>query len=302
MDRAARISGSRHNDSLLGRLVDTLRYFRRNKSLGIGLGIFLLLFVLWLVGSYITEPSQARPFSSDAPVLPPSSKYWLGSDINGREILAVIVEGFPATLLVGITAGFVGIFVGTILAFAAAYYGGVLDSVVRGVVDVFQTVPGLLVLIVIAISLPNTITVWQMAVVISALSWLTPARTIRSQVLVLKERPFVEMAKLSGMSGPAIIVREMMPNLMPFIFASFVLAVSSAILFAVGIEVLGLGPFDQNTIGVTIYRASQFNALNQGWWWWFGPPVLLIVIMFIGLFLISVGLDEWANPRLRRRV
>ncbi len=284
------------------RLILLNRYLRRNKTLGFGLGILIALVILWIIGSIITDSRQAQPFSATAPSLPPSSEYWLGSDLQGREMLAVMVEGFPLTLAVGLVGGIVGTVLGTMFAFASGYYAGVTDNILRGIVDTLQTVPALLVVIIVAVTLPGTISVWQMAFVISALAWLTPARTIRSQVLVLKEKPFVEMARLSGMNGPSIIIQEMIPNMMPFIFASFVLAVGTAILVSVGVEALGLGPFEANTIGMTIYRATQAQALQNSWWWWIVPPVALIVVLFVALFLIALGLDEWSNPRLRRRV
>lgn len=94
----------------------------------------------------------------------------------------------------------------------------------------------------------------------------------------------------------------MMPNLMPYIVSTFVLAVSGAVLASIGLEALGLGPFEANTLGMTIYWTIWYGALLNGWWWWWVPPILIIVALFVGLFLISQGLDEWANPRLRRRV
>jgi peptide/nickel transport system permease protein len=97
-----------------------------------------------------------------------------------------------------------------------------------------------------------------------------------------------------------IITREIMPNLLPYLAASFVGAVASAILASIGLEALGLGPQNEPTIGMTIYWAIYFNALLRGLWWWWIPPIVLVVILFIGLYLMSAGLDEIANPRLRK--
>jgi peptide/nickel transport system permease protein len=159
-----------------------------------------------------------------------------------------------------------------------------------------------MVLIIIAISIRGGLTVDQMALVVASLAWLNPTRTIRSQVLTLRERGYVEIARLSGMSGPEIIVKELMPNLLPYLAATLVNAVSSAILASIGLEVLGLGPVDSPTLGMTLYWVNYNAALINGWWWWWLAPVVIIIMVFLGLFFLTTGLDEWANPRLRRAV
>jgi len=116
----------------------------------------------------------------------------------------------------------------------------------------------------------------------------------------MREREFVPMAKLSGMNSLEIIVRELMPNLLPYLAASFVGAVGSAILASIGLEALGLGPQNEPTLGMTIYWALYYTSLLRGLWWWWAPPIIIIVLTFMGLFLIAAGLDEIANPRLRR--
>jgi peptide/nickel transport system permease protein len=110
----------------------------------------------------------------------------------------------------------------------------------------------------------------------------------------------VQVAKLSGTSGPGVIVKELLPNLMPYILATFVGSTAAAILASVGLEVLGLGPFDSPTLGMTIYWVQFNSALLHGMWWWFLPPIVIIIMMFVGLFATSAGLDEIANPRTRR--
>jgi peptide/nickel transport system permease protein len=105
---------------------------------------------------------------------------------------------------------------------------------------------------------------------------------------------------MSGMSGPAIIVLELMPNLLPYLAATLVNAVSGAILASIGLEVLGLGPIDAPTLGMTLYWVNFNAAMINGWWWWWLAPTTIIVLVFLGLFFVTVGLDEYANPRLRR--
>ncbi len=122
---------------------------------------------------------------------------------------------------------------------------------------------------------------------------------IRSQTLSLRERLFVEVAKLSGQNDFEIIFFQILPNLMAYLAATFVGAVSTGILAAVGLEVLGLGPQNVPTIGRVLYYAFTYSAMFRGMWWWWAPPIVTLAIIFTGLFLMSISLDKYANPRLQ---
>lgn len=276
-------------------------YLRRNASLVLGLVLLGLLTAFMVAGACLVDTSNAQALSVPA-LQPPSWDYPFGTDRQGRDLLAVMVAGTPLTLRIGFIAGFFGVGVGAALAFIAAYYRGWVDSLIRGIADIGLTVPGLLVLIIIAVSLKGTLTVNQMAFIVASLAWLNPTRTIRSQVLTLRERGFVEIARLNGMSGPEIIFYELMPNLLPYLAATLVASVSSAILASVGLEVLGLGPVEAPTLGMTLYWVNFNAAIINGWWWWWLAPLVVILVVFLGLFFLTVGLDEIANPRLRRSV
>jgi peptide/nickel transport system permease protein len=276
-----------------------LRYFRRNPSLVLGIALLAAIVLFIVIGRLFVDVEDARPLS--APVLrPPSQAYPFGTDRQGRDLLAVMVAGTPLTLRIGFIAGFIGVGLGAALAFVAAYYRGFIDTVIRGIADIGLTVPGLLVLIIIAVSIKGTLTVNQMAIVVASLAWLYPTRTIRSQVLSMRERGYVEVAQLSGMSGPGIIFVELLPNLLPYLAATLVNTVSAAILASIGLEVLGLGPIDAPTLGMTLYWVNFNAAMINGWWWWWLAPTVIILTVFLGLFFLTVGLDEIANPRLRR--
>jgi peptide/nickel transport system permease protein len=276
-----------------------LRYLKRNPSLTIGIGLLLVLAVFLLVGMLLIDPEDARPLSAPA-LRPPSWEYPFGTDRQGRDLFAAMVVGTPLTLRIGFIAGILGVAIGTILAFVAGFYRGIVDTLVRGIADIGLTVPGLLILIIIAVSVRGGLTVNQMALIVASLAWLNPTRTIRSQVLTLRERGYVEVARLSGMNGPEIIFFEMIPNLLPYLGATLVNAVSAAILASIGLEVLGLGPLEAPTLGMTLYWVNFNAAIINGWWWWWTAPIAIILLVFLGLFFMTVGLDEIANPRLRR--
>ena len=292
----------RRPDSAAKTTVDNVvRYARRNPSLIIGLGFLFALLLFVVIGHLTVDVREASPLSVRS-LRHPSRALPFGSDKQGRNLYAVMIEGIPLTFRLGLICGFLGVAFGAVVGFIAAYYGGIVDEVLKILIDVGLTVPGLLILIVLAMRIRGGMTVTEMTFVISVIAWLYPARTIRSQVLTMKERGYVQIAKLSGMRGPELIVKELLPNLMPYLVATFVTSISAAVLAAIGLEMLGLGPFEAPTLGMTLYWVNYNAAIINGWWWWWAPPIVAIAFLFTGLFLVTVGLDEISNPRLRNRV
>jgi len=277
------------------------RYLRRNKRLAAGIFILTFLFLFATLGRLIAPPANAYPLAVP-PNQVPSWKYPFGTDAQGRDLLAAIVMGTYLTVRIGFLAGVIGLSVGTFLGFIAAYYGGALDTIIRWVVDVLLTVPGLLVLVVIAAMIGRALNPTSLSLVLALLAWMGPTRTIRSQVLSMRERAFVRVAKLSGENNLEIIFRELLPNLLPYLGASLVGAVTGAIFASLGLEQLGLGPMREPTLGMTIYWVQYYGAFIRGLWWWILEPISVIVLIFMGLFFLSAGLDEFANPRVRRVV
>jgi peptide/nickel transport system permease protein len=293
------------------------RYIRRNTALGIGLILLLILVVFTTVGYFFIDP-QVDPYPLAAPAsVPPTLAYCprtdpectqtepvaypFGTDAQGRDLFAVAVTGTWMTIQIGLLAGLIGLAVGTFLGFTSAFYGGIYDMIVRWAVDVLLTVPGLLLLVIISSAMGDeTITITGMGLIIASISWRGPARVIRSQVLSMRERPYVMMARLNGMSGMGIIFREMLPNLLPYLGASLVGAVTAAIFASMGLAALGLGPLREPTLGVTIYWVINQSAFLRGLWWWGAVPITIVAMIFVMLFMISIGLDEVANPRVRR--
>ncbi len=268
------------------------------RQLTVGIIIIAAVVLLGLLGPLAWDVSGAK-VGSDIPDLTPSFQHPLGTDTVGRDLLSVIIVGTPMTLSIGLLAGLIGLSVGIAFGFVAGYYGGAADIVLRGAADVFLTVPGLLILVVIASSTKVAVNVQTEALVVSALAWMWPTRTIRSQVLSMRERGYIQVARFSGTSDVRIIVEEMLPNLLPYLAASFVGAVAAAVLASIGLEALGLGPQNQPTLGMTIYWALYYTTVMRGLVWWWLPPIVIIVLIFVGLFSIAAGLDRIINPRLR---
>jgi peptide/nickel transport system permease protein len=274
-----------------------LAFFKDNRLFTAGVVLLLALYLFGLIGVQLINQKGA-----DMGAVPlnqsPSAAHPLGTDGLGRDMFAVMVIGIPNTYKIGFLAGAVGVAIGTLVGLLAGYYRGSADAIFSSMADIMLVIPTLAILITVS-AYVRVVTVELMAVIVGLLAWPLPARVIRSQTLSLRDRLFVQVAKLSGESDFEIITRQILPNLTAYLAASFVGAVSGGILAAVGLEVLGLGPQNIPTIGRTLFYAFKYTALLRGMWWWWAPPVVTLAIIFTGLFLMSVSLDKYANPRLR---
>ena len=273
------------------------RVLPRDARLVAGLVIILGLLLLGAVGPMLIGSAGLRlggaPYAQ-----PPTAAHLLGTDTTGRDVLAMIVHGTIPTLMIGLLAGGVGTVIGVILGLVSGYRRGAVDTLIRGAADVAITIPALAILVVLT-ALLQTQSIELMALVIGLLAWPYSTRAIRAQTLTLRERGFVTIAVLSGRNSVETMFLEILPNLLPYVMASFVGAVSGAIVAAVGLQLLGLGPITTPTMGLTLQYAFQYGAVARGMWWWWGPPTLFLVLLFGGLFLISTALDGYLNPRLR---
>ena len=282
-----------------GRPTLIFRYLRRNKSLLIGLLILWLLLTFTVVGLLTIDPRNAYPLAV-RPKQPPSLEFPLGTDFFGRDLLAAMVVGMWQTALIGVLAGALGTLIGVVLGFISAYFGGPIDGGIKGICQILTPIPGLLIQIIIAGSLDRRdVTIYTMAFVVVLLAWMGPTLVIRSQVLSMKQRQFVDVAKLSGMGDLGIIFGEILPNLLPFIVAAFVTQVFAAVFASFYLAVLGLGPLREPLLGNIIWSAQGQGAFFNGWWWWPIEPALGMVLILSSLALIIMGLDEFANPRVR---
>jgi len=283
-----------------GRLTLGLNYLRRNKALAIGLVMVFLLTAFTVIGMLTIDPKNAYPLSVE-PKQPPSAKYLLGTDFFGRDLLSEMVVGMWQTALIGVLAGALGTLIGIVLGFMSAYFGGVLDAAIKGLCQILTPIPVFLIQVVIAGSLDKRdVTIYTMAFIVLLLAWMWPTLVIRSQVLTMKERQFVSVAKLSGVGSLGIIFGEIMPNLLPFIAAAFVGQVFSAVFASFYLAVLGLGPLREPLLGNIIWAAQGQGAFFNGWWWWPIWPATAMVLVLGSLALVNMGLDELSNPRVRR--
>ena len=277
-----------------------VRYTKRNKSLAVGLAILLFLIAFTAIGFMVIDPKHAYPLSAAAKK-PPSLQYPLGTDFFGRDLLAAMVVGMWQTAAIGLLAGGIGTVIGVILGFISAYFGGWIDTVIKTVCQILTPIPVLLIQVVVAGSLDKRdVTIFTMAIIVAMLAWMGPTLVVRAQVMTMKERQFVSVAKLSGVSDMGIIFKEILPNLLPFIAASFVGQVFGAVFASFYLAVLGLGPLREPLLGNLIWAAQGQGAFFNGWWWWPLIPAFAMILILGALALVNMGLDELANPRVRR--
>jgi peptide/nickel transport system permease protein len=273
-----------------------------------GLVMVLAVLFMGLIGPRFWDETLARVASSPLNLPPawvhdpqfdePDAAHPLGTESNGRDILAVVITGAPRSFQVGLIAAGVGLSIGTMLGLTAGLLGGWVDGLIRTIADSVLTIPSLALLIVIS-SYVRVVEISALALILALFSWAGPTRLVRAQVLSLRERGYVRMARLSGASTLEIMFREMLPNMLPYLASSLAGNVAGAILAATSLEALGLGPTRIPTLGMTIFFAIRSSAVIRGMWWWWGFPILILIVIFTGLFLMAIGLDEIANPRLR---
>ncbi len=274
-----------------------------NTKFLVGGSIIVVVILFGLLGPFFWNTELAYTASSPTN-LPPmwmakgSPEHPLGTESNGRDMLASLIVGIPASLRVGVLAATLGMGIGVLLGSLAGYLGGWWDHVIRTISDSVLIIPSLAVLIAIAsyVQFPDTT---MLALVLAMFAWPGPTRLVRSQVLTLRERGYIRMALLSNVPPLEIMFVEMVPNMLPWLAASFTGNISGAILGATGLEALGLGPTRVPSLGMIINYAMTSSALVRGMVWWWLPPILALIIIFTGFFLMTVGLDEIANPRLR---
>lgn len=258
----------------------------------VGVVLFALLGPL-IVGR---EPGEIVGMPFD----PPSRYALLGTDNFGRDELTLLMYGARTSLQIGVMAGVLALAIGAVVGTVAGYYGGNTDEVLMGLTNVFITIPSFVVLILLSIALRSR-SIPVMGLVIGITSWPWTARAVRAQASSLRAREHVDVARLSGASGLAIIARDIVPYMLSYLAMAFTLQLSSAVLTEASLSMLGLGPTNTVSLGVLLQWSLLWEAVRLGNWWTFLPPTFLLALIAFSLQLLNASLDEAYNPRLRRR-
>lgn len=266
------------------------------KKLDASLGVLATVLALGFVGPMVY---QVQPTAVAGPLeSPPSQIFPLGTDAYGKDVLAQLMAGVRGSLQIGATAAAISLLIGVLVGLIAGYKGKIVDNVLMMLTDIVLLLPSILLMILFAAYFK-----WRdpllVSFIIGITSWPWVARAVRSQTLSLKNREFVNLSKMAGLSDFQIVIRDILPNIASYIFMAYVLLMSGAMIAETGLSMIGLGTTQGLTLGNILFWAQVLEAVRRGLWWWFIPPGATLVAMAASLLLLATALDEYFNPKLR---
>jgi len=276
---------------------ENLYYAFTNKKVLFGLVIFFSVAFLAIFGPSMT-PYEYDEFAGQG-YLPPSSDHWFGTTLMGKDVFTRVVYGLRSTFLVGFVGGTIATFVGLIIGFIAGYNSGKMtDEILMMITNIFLVIPTLALLILLSAYLPYR-GIFSMSIIIGLSAWTWTARAVRSQTLSLKNQEFVNLSRITATPVLRILGEDIAANMFSYVFMVYIIQFTGAILAAVTLEFIGLGPTRGISLGLIMQNAVNWNAIQLGLWWWAILPGLLVTILIVSLYFINTGLDEVFNPRLR---
>lgn len=274
------------------------KLFRRSRTGMAGLGVLVFFVLVALLAPLIAAESGLSVTQADGPILaPPSSEYWLGTDANGRSVLTLLIWGARISLFVGLMATLISVLIGTVVGLTSGYFGRWVGAVLFRLTEWFLVIPFLPLAIVLATVLGRSLL--NIVIVIGVTSWPGTALLIRSQVLSIKERPYVERSRALGAGHRHLLRKHLLPNVVPIVFANTTLAVAVAILSETTLSFLGLGDPTRVSWGSMLDDAYSIGAITTGSWWYFVPPGVCVVLVVLAFTLVGQALEEVLNPKLR---
>ncbi len=269
------------------------------------IGIFLLiLFALMAIGSFIPPliDPMYQPMSGVDPDISmstgPSLKHWLGTDFMGRDLFSQLLAGARVAFMVGVSAAFMSIFLGTIIGMLAGYMGKFVDTFLMRLADMIMVMPTLLVVLILA-SLFGQLNIWTIILIIALFRWPGVSRVIRAQTLSLKQRPFIEASKVAGASHFRIIFRHIMPNVLPLSFLYMTFRVTSAITIEASLAFLGFGDPGTVSWGMMLQWVWKTGHMFKAPYWLL-PPGICISLITLSFYMLGRAMDEVLDPRLRK--
>jgi peptide/nickel transport system permease protein len=289
----------------------TARFLRRRDGL-IGAVILVLFSILAIAPDLFVGPLQTVVTAPGGRFDPPSASYLLGTDRLGRDILNLTVHGSRVSLAIGLLATAITVILGALIGIVSGYVGGVVDTVLMRLSDFFLVLPTFVLALILAPILLDIIgtqaelfgmrmTLVVIVIVIGITSWASTARIIRSQTLSLRERAFVDRARVVGAGAGWIMARHILPNVINLIVANAVLTFAGAVLTETTLSFIGLGDPFQPSWGQLLNTAQAHGAASIGAWWVIVPPGLAIILVVLAFTLVGSALDDILNPKLRGR-
>jgi peptide/nickel transport system permease protein len=275
---------------------DFLRLLLSHRMGRAGLTIFFIFAVMAIFAPFLRTVDPGRTGEVENILKPPSTQFWLGTDDLARDIWSQMIFGSRMSLMIGFLAGALSILIGSLIGLIAGFYGGRVEELLMRFVDFFMTLPELPLMIVLAAMLGPSL--WNIILVVSIVNWPTTARVVRSQVLSLKERAFVEASRCIGASDGYLIFREILPNVVPIIFAQAVLMVTWAIYSESVLSFLGLGDPTTITWGMMLNFAIESGAMSRAVWWVL-PPIACIVTLILAFTFFGTAVSDVMKPGYR---
>ena len=283
------------------------RYLSRTDGV-LGLAILLVFGILALAPTLFVGPLQTVVTATGAPLDPPSPNYLLGTDELGRDMLNLTVHGARISMLIGLMATLITIVLGALVGILSGFAGGKTDALLMRVSDFFLVLPTVVLAIILAPVLLDIIgaeaqlfgvraTLIVIVVVIGLTSWATTARVIRSQVLSIKERMFVDRARVVGAGGGHIMRHHILPNVVNLIVAQAVLTFAAAVFTETTLAFIGLGDPSAPSWGQILNAAQTAGAPGLGAWWYIVPPAACVVLVVLAFTLVGNALDDVLNPK-----
>lgn len=277
--------------------MEALRELFQDYRFAVGFVIFLLLAVLAFLSFFSPyDPIRQLQVPRDKP---PSRAHILGTNSKGQDVFWEATFAIRNSLIIALIAGLLSRVVAIVVGFVAGYRGGTLDRVLMGVADGLLVIPLFLILVMVAMLLRGSLTLVNTGLLLAFFGWAWDARTIRSQILSLREREFTKTSVLSGNSTMALVVREYLPFTTPLIFSTLINNIAWAIGMEIVLAILGLVRLEIPTLGTTLQWAITYQAMLLGHWWWIMTPVTLTVLLLVALYWLSVSVSEYLDPRTR---
>jgi peptide/nickel transport system permease protein len=276
------------------------REFAARPAAVTGLAILVALTVLALAAPLFIHASGLDVVNAPGqPISAPSARFLLGTDYAGRSILTLLIWGTRPSLAIGVMATVLTMIVGSSIGLAAGHYGGLASRILMALTDWFIALPALPLALALAAVLGQGDT--SITIAIAVTSWPGTARLIRAQTLAVEARPFIERARALGARDGQLVLRQVLPNVAPFILVSGTLTVSGAIITEVTLEFLGLGNPTDVSWGSMLNQAFFQGAVTSGAWWYLLPPGIAIVIVALAFTMIGRSVENILNPRMARK-
>ncbi|WP_017975880.1 ABC transporter permease [Actinopolyspora halophila] len=282
----------------LAALADSWRVYRAERGGVFGLAVLVCAVLLAVLAPVLTDPAELDVTRVDASALrPPGAQHWLGTDESGRSVLLLTWWGARMSLLVGGAAAVLSMVIGTVVGLTAAHFGGWVETVLLRLTDFFLVLPAL----VLAIALSTVLSrgLFTIVLAIGVTSWPQTARLVRAQTLTVETRPYVERARALGGGHRHVLVKHVLPSVLPLVFATTTLTVASAIIAESTLSFLGLGDPSRISWGAMLKSAMDTGAVTAGAWWYLLPPGIGIAVIVLAFTLCGRALETVLNPRLR---